>query len=565
MTHLKTDIAVVGGGLGGVAAALAALRRGRRVVLSEEYPWLGGQLTSQAVPPDEHVWVEQFGVTATYRALREGIRAYYRDAYPLTDEARRDPQLNPGRGRVSRLCHEPRAALAVITKMLAPHLSSGRLTVLQPHVPVAAETVDGIVRSVTLRDKDTRHDTVVEAAFVLDATETGDLLPLTGTAYVTGAEGRDETGEPSAPATAQPENMQSIAWCFVFDHVEGDHTIERPADYDHWRSLAPAFWGDAMLSFTAPSPRTLEPETRTFHVNPPYDTVGGKEAHGDDPGDLDLWVFRRIAARETFLPGSLDSDIVLANWPQLDYLGGNVIDTPDRDVHLRAAKAQSRAFVYWLQTEAPGPTGVPGGPGCACAATSSAPATASRRRRTSASPGASARCAPSSSRTWRSPSAATAAPPASRTPWASACTASTCTPPPAATTTSTSSAPLRDPARGPRPGPDPQPPARRQEHRHHAHHQRRLPAPPRRVERRRIRRRARRVLPRPLPASRGRPRETRTGPPVPGRPHRGRRRNPLARDHRLLKGTHHAHDSKEAGQRPRIGNTRDHGRLRRRH
>ncbi|PRY59555.1 FAD-dependent oxidoreductase [Glycomyces artemisiae] len=363
MRRLQTDIAVVGGGLGGVAAALAALRRGRRVVLSEEYPWLGGQLTSQAVPPDEHVWVEQFGITATYRRLREGIRAYYRDAYPLTDAARRDPQLNPGRGRVSRLCHEPRVALAVITKMLAPHLSSGRLTVLQPHVPVAAETVDGLVRSVTLRHQDTGEDTVVEAAFVLDATETGDLLPLTGTAYVTGAEGRGETGEPSAPETADPANMQSIAWCFVFDHVDGDHTIERPADYDHWRSLAPEFWGDAMLSFTAPSPRTLEPETRTFNVNPPYDTVGGKEAHGDDPGDLDLWVFRRIAARETFLPGSLDSDIVLANWPQLDYLGGNVIDTPDRDEHLRAAKAQSRSFVYWLQTEAPRPDGGTGWPG----------------------------------------------------------------------------------------------------------------------------------------------------------------------------------------------------------
>ena len=57
-------------------------------MLTEEYAWLGGQLTSQAVPPDEHIWVEQFGVTARYRALREGIRRYYRDHYPLTDAAR---------------------------------------------------------------------------------------------------------------------------------------------------------------------------------------------------------------------------------------------------------------------------------------------------------------------------------------------------------------------------------------------------------------------------------------------------------------------------------------------
>ena len=70
---------VVGGGLGGVAAALAAAEAGAEVVLTEEGPWLGGQLTSQAVPLDEHPWVERFGVTARYRRLRDGIRAYYRD------------------------------------------------------------------------------------------------------------------------------------------------------------------------------------------------------------------------------------------------------------------------------------------------------------------------------------------------------------------------------------------------------------------------------------------------------------------------------------------------------
>jgi NADPH-dependent 2,4-dienoyl-CoA reductase/sulfur reductase-like enzyme len=65
--ELHADILVVGGGLGGVAAALGALRNGRTVIMSEEFDWLGGQLTSQAVPPDEHSWVEQFGITRSYR------------------------------------------------------------------------------------------------------------------------------------------------------------------------------------------------------------------------------------------------------------------------------------------------------------------------------------------------------------------------------------------------------------------------------------------------------------------------------------------------------------------
>ena len=119
--ELAADVVIVGGGLGGCAAALAALRAGRTVILTEPTDWIGGQLTSQAVPPDEHPWIEQFGANASYRALRDGIRDYYRRHYPMTAEARAGRHLNPGNGNVSRLCHEPRVALAVLTDMLAPY------------------------------------------------------------------------------------------------------------------------------------------------------------------------------------------------------------------------------------------------------------------------------------------------------------------------------------------------------------------------------------------------------------------------------------------------------------
>src|SRR5699024_8508112 len=112
--HDDTEILIVGAGLGGVAAALAAARQGARVVLTEEFDWIGGQSTSQAVPPDEHPWIEDFGCTRSYRAFRDGIRDYYRRAYPLTDAARARTDLNPGAGWVSKLCHEPQVALAVL-------------------------------------------------------------------------------------------------------------------------------------------------------------------------------------------------------------------------------------------------------------------------------------------------------------------------------------------------------------------------------------------------------------------------------------------------------------------
>src|SRR5688572_17553689 len=111
MREFKSDIAIIGGGTGGVAAALAVCELGRSVVLTEETDWIGGQFTSQIVPPDEHPWIAKFGCTLRYRRLREGIRDYYRRHYPLNEAARSTPHLNPGGASVSNISHEPRVSL----------------------------------------------------------------------------------------------------------------------------------------------------------------------------------------------------------------------------------------------------------------------------------------------------------------------------------------------------------------------------------------------------------------------------------------------------------------------
>ena len=365
-THLTTEVLVVGGGMGGVSAALAALRAGKRVILTEEYEWLGGQLTSQAVPMDEHTWVEQFGVTASYRELREGIRDYYRDNYPLLDHVRDRTDLNPGAGLVSRLCVEPRVAVSVIDALFARYLGSQQLTIIKPVAPISAE-VDGTrVTSVTLASLSGDTETTITADYVLDATELGDLLPLTGAEYVSGTEGRGETGEPSAPEIGDPENVQALSWCFVLDHVEGEnHTIAKPADYDYWRNYAPEFWGAPLLSLTAPHPRTLEIVTRSFNplVNDdPTTQLADQRAGG---GDEELWLFRRILAKGNLVDGHLQGDLVLVNWPMIDYLDGNIIDADaaSRARHLHASRQLSYSFFYWLQTEAPRPDGGYGWPG----------------------------------------------------------------------------------------------------------------------------------------------------------------------------------------------------------
>lgn len=350
--------------MGGVGAALAIADAGIPVILTDEFEWLGGQLTSQAVPMDEHPWVEEFGVTRRYRTLREGLRDWHRRNSPLTERARRIEHLNPGAGWVSKLCTTPDVGAAVIDDMLQPHVDSGLLRILKPARPVDA-TMDGDrVESITLERLDTGARVTIEADYFLDATEIGDLLPLTGTDYVVGFESRAQHGEPSAPDQAQPENLQAVSWCFAMDHVEGeDHTIDKPRRYEFFKELQPNFWGDRLLSWTFPDPRSLEPVNRMFSPNPGDDPHEVYADQSKDPGNGNLWTYRRIVAKDLLEPGTVASDVTLVNWPQIDYFVHPVVDSDDPEHHLEESRQLALSFLYWMQTEAPRPDGGQGWPG----------------------------------------------------------------------------------------------------------------------------------------------------------------------------------------------------------
>ena len=188
MEKLDTDVLIVGGGVGGSAAALAVTKLGKRAILTEETDWLGRKLTTQAVPPDEHYWVERFGCTCNYCEFRDLVRQFYKDHYLLTSVARSDPQLNPGKGSVSRLCHEPKIAVAVLDQMMAYLIASGKLQIKRYLKPVSVETHGDYISAVTFQHTCTNRIQTFTADYVLDVTELGDLLPLSGAEYVSGAE-----------------------------------------------------------------------------------------------------------------------------------------------------------------------------------------------------------------------------------------------------------------------------------------------------------------------------------------------------------------------------------------
>lgn len=359
--ELAAQVLVAGGGLGGCAAALAALEHGCRVILTEETDWIGGQLTSQAVPPDEHPWIEQFGCTRRYRELRESIRRYYRRHYPLKSSALRDARLNPGRGKVSRLCHEPKVAHAVLQESMAFWIATGRLEILLDHRPLAVQTDGDRFESVTFLDLRQNEKVVVTAPYVIDATELGDLLALGQMEYVSGAESQEDTGELHArPGQSQPDNVQGLTWCFAMAHdpscQDDRYLIEKPSGYEFWRDYQPLLnpgWCGPLLSWSYCSPLNLEPVERTLFPH---------EASNPSKG---LWPYRQIFSHEIFDTSFPIHDVSLVNWPQNDYFEGNLIDQP-REIferYCQEARELSLSFFYWLQTEAPRGDGGQGYPG----------------------------------------------------------------------------------------------------------------------------------------------------------------------------------------------------------
>jgi hypothetical protein len=341
---LDCDVAIIGGGLGGVAAAIAAVESGANVVLSEETPWIGGQVTSQAVSAlDEHRYIERLPGTRTYGNFRDGIRQYYQREKAPAVMPDGDP-LNPGNGWVSRLCFEPRAGLDVLNAMLAPHITSGKLRLLLRHHPVGCEGDPTHLTAVTLMKTSPSSGggqagsgipVTVRASYFLDATDLGELLPLAGVPYNTGAEAYEDTREPHASRDGpHPERVQSFTFCFLVEFCQGEsHSIRKPRNYAKNRDKQP-------YSFTLHNRQgealyySFFEETKLCSLQP-----------------LPFWTYRRVFDASLLDPRR--HDIALINWNSNDYRWGNLIDQPadKKAVILDEARQLSRGFLYWLQTE----------------------------------------------------------------------------------------------------------------------------------------------------------------------------------------------------------------------
>lgn len=340
MQTVHSDVAIIGGGFGAVAAALALTERGYSVTMTEEYPWIGGQVSSQALcvlddldsPSGETV-----GITRRYAEFRHRTRDWYTRRYALSNLGRRQLHLCVGNARCSHLTAEPNIAHECIMDWLRPAIASGRLTILTDMIPVAAQLAGEKVHSVTVRPsprpQDESASVIITADFFLDATETGDTYPLLDLPYRLGSESKEEFGEPHAMERADRTAIQCFTFCSVVEYVPGGRfVIDKPAGYEAIR--------DKQGFYLSSAGATREEPAQFFK----------SRILNDGRRIAPFWCYRCVVDSANF--ENLTGRAVI-NVASTDYHDAAYLENPQRDHVLKDARQLALAYLYWLQTEVP--------------------------------------------------------------------------------------------------------------------------------------------------------------------------------------------------------------------
>lgn len=205
------DVVVAGAGTGGWSAAVQAARLGARVLLLEETDWIGGQMAAAGVTTmdEDSVWMK-FPVRerGLYREFHESMVLYYQtlEKDPFVAYYGWPDQHEGG--------YEPKAARAVMYGFIKDARDHGaRLDVsLQTKVSAVKKHGDAVTGA-TLNFLDgATHD--VACKVLIDATEYGDVIPLTGARYRVGNVTSDKL-DPTAL-------VQDHTWtCIVREYPQG--------------------------------------------------------------------------------------------------------------------------------------------------------------------------------------------------------------------------------------------------------------------------------------------------------------------------------------------------------
>ena len=292
---------------------------------------LGGQLTSQMVPPDEHYWIEPskgaYGQTQAYANLRKAVRDSYKRYRPVTDAFKANSEPDPGAAWVSRLTAEPMVWRNRIDDLLQPYVDSGKLRILYNHVPVSAAVANNVVSAVVVQHENGELTTLA-ARYFIDSTELGDLLEVAGIEHTIGREAG--TGELHNPATvADPADQQSFTWVAAVGYNR-----TKPGDY---RTAEPPNYAVHKPSFDRFFAENLFDPTRDYS----WDAGPG------------FWQYRRVVAQSQFAVPV--EEVTLLNYACNDFKGGPILGcaSAERAAALAGAKNLTACLIHYLQNHIP--------------------------------------------------------------------------------------------------------------------------------------------------------------------------------------------------------------------
>jgi hypothetical protein len=319
------DVLVIGGGLGGVAAAIAVAEAGNSVALVEGSQWLGGQMTGQGVcTPDEsgingQTVMDSCGATASYQKFRQWVLGDY---VAEGMQVRTGPDITgvPGNNWTSNdgFGVEATRGNAIFTAWL----SEAGVTVLLGATYGSPVIQNQALTALTVQANNGAQ-TVYNPKYILDATETGDLAQLLGLPFNIGAEADGFQNETNGNAL-EPTWIQPITYPFAIRYQPNQTTptvTEKPAAYDTYASVFDLF-----------------NDTSTIR-----DQYTG------------FLTYRRVIDHSFFPNGVFPYDICLVNVGSNDYVQG-IYPTGDPGADTQAlqnAQILSRCYLYYLQNEAP--------------------------------------------------------------------------------------------------------------------------------------------------------------------------------------------------------------------
>jgi len=286
MEKIKTDILVVGGGVGGTAAAIQAARCGVKTILVSEEYWLGGMLTSAGVsaPDGNELACWQTGLWGAY------LRALQR---------RQKGQLN--HSWVSLFSYHPRTGANILRDWVN---QLDNLQWIAGQKPLELIRENNRILGVRFQDY------IIFAKIVIDGTELGDLLALGEVSHRWGWDFGENWQEPSAPhAPTQLTHkypVQSPTWVVILqDYGQGQKApkITPPSSYNptNYEGAWDGYGGEMFLNYGR-LPHNL------FMINWPH--------HGNDYGENLNRLISSQEERQSFLTEAFNHSLGFAYFIQ---------------------------------------------------------------------------------------------------------------------------------------------------------------------------------------------------------------------------------------------------------